>query len=72
MAEPKYEPDPRLEKALDVLFILHADHEQNCSAAAVRVVLFEVPFSAITAGCAGLYGPLHGGATSRSSGCSSA
>src|SRR3954462_2876608 len=38
MAEPRYEPDPRIEKALDVLFILHADHEQNCSAAAVRVV----------------------------------
>jgi citrate synthase len=64
MAEPKYEPDPRLEKALDVLFILHADHEQNCSAAAVRVVGSSRvdPFSAITAGCAGLYGPLHGGA----------
>src|ERR671915_629379 len=64
MAEPRYEPDPRLEKALDVLFILHADHEQNCSAAAVRVVGSSRvdPFSAITAGCAGLYGPLHGGA----------
>src|SRR5829696_5861481 len=64
MAEPKYEPDPRLEKALDVLFILHADHEQNCSAAAVRVVGSSRvdPFSAIAAGCAGLYGPLHGGA----------
>jgi citrate synthase len=64
MAEPKYEPDPRLEKALDVLFILHADHEQNCSAAAVRVVGSSRvdPFSAIAAGVAGLYGPLHGGA----------
>src|ERR687886_2269235 len=64
MAEPKYEPDPRLEKALDVLFILHADHEQNCSAAAVRVVgsTRVDPFSAIAAGVAGLYGPLHGGA----------
>src|SRR4030095_2446996 len=64
MAEPKYEPDPRLEKALDVLFILHADHEQNCSAAAVRVVGSSRvdPFSAITAGCAGLYGPVPGGA----------
>src|ERR687897_247918 len=49
MAEPKYEPDPRLEKALDVLFILHADHEQNCSAAALRVVGSSRvdPFSAI-------------------------
>ena len=64
MAEPKYEPDPRLEKALDVLFILHADHEQNCSAAAVRVVGSSLtdPFTAIAAGVAGLYGPLHGGA----------
>ena len=64
MAEPKYEPDPRLEKALDVLFILHADHEQNCSAAAVRVVGSSRvdPFSAIAGGVAGLYGPLHGGA----------
>jgi citrate synthase len=64
MAEPRYEPDPRIEKALDVLFILHADHEQNCSAAAVRVVGSSLPdpFSAVAAGCAGLYGPLHGGA----------
>ncbi len=64
MAEPKYEPDPRLEKALDTLFILHADHEQNCSAAAVRVVGSSRvdPYSAIAAGVAGLYGPLHGGA----------
>ena len=64
MAEPKYEPDPRLEKALDVLFMLHADHEQNCSAAAVRVVGSSRvdPYSAVAAGVAGLYGPLHGGA----------
>jgi len=64
MAEPKYEPDPRLEKALDVLFILHADHEQNCSAAAVRVVGSSRvdPYSAVAGGVAGLYGPLHGGA----------
>ncbi len=64
MAEPRYEPDPRLEKALDILFILHADHEQNCSAAAVRVVGSSLtdPFTAIAAGVAGLYGPLHGGA----------
>ncbi len=64
MAEPRYEPDPRIEKALDVLFILHADHEQNCSAAAVRVVGSSLPdpFTSIAAGVAGLYGPLHGGA----------
>jgi citrate synthase len=64
MAEPRYEPDPRLERALDVLFILHADHEQNCSAAATRVVGSSLvdPYSSIAAGVAGLYGPLHGGA----------
>jgi citrate synthase len=64
MAEPRYEPDPRIEKALDVLFILHADHEQNCSAAAVRVVGSAIndPFTSVAAGVAGLYGPLHGGA----------
>ncbi|GAC1474056.1 MAG: citrate synthase [Chloroflexota bacterium] len=64
MAEPKYEADPRLERALDVLFILHADHEQNCSTAAVRGVgSSEVdPYSAVAAGVAALYGPLHGGA----------
>jgi citrate synthase len=64
MTEVKYEPDPRLAKALDVLFILHADHEQNCSTAAVRAVgSSEVdPYSAVAAGVAALYGPLHGGA----------
>ena len=64
MAEPRYEPDPRIEKALDVLFILHADHEQNASTSAVRLVgSTQVdPFSAIAAGVAALYGPLHGGA----------
>ncbi|MBA2504462.1 MAG: citrate synthase [Thermoleophilaceae bacterium] len=64
MTEAKYEPDPRLEKALDVLWILHADHEQNCSTAAVRAVgSSEVdPYSAVAAGVAALYGPLHGGA----------
>src|SRR3712207_9566320 len=63
MAEPRYEPDPRLEKALDVLFILHADHEQNCSAAAVRVVGSSRvdPFSAIAAGGAGVHRALDGG-----------
>jgi citrate synthase len=64
MTEVKYEPDPRLSKALDVLFILHADHEQNCSTNAVRSVgSSEVdPYSAVAAGVAALYGPLHGGA----------
>jgi citrate synthase len=64
MTEVKYDPDPRLEKALDVLWILHADHEQNCSTNAVRGVgSSEVdPYSAVAAGVAALYGPLHGGA----------
>ncbi len=64
MTEVKYEPDPRLERALDVLWILHADHEQNCSTAAVRAVGSSQvdPYSAVTAGIAALYGPLHGGA----------
>ncbi|MBI5310465.1 MAG: citrate synthase [Actinobacteria bacterium] len=64
MTELKYEPDPRLAKALDTLFILHADHEQNCSTAAVRAVGSSQvdPYSAAAAGVAALYGPLHGGA----------
>jgi citrate synthase len=62
--ERQYEPDPRLERALDVLFILHADHEQNCSTNAVRGVGSSQvdPYSAVAAGVAALYGPLHGGA----------
>ena len=64
MTELKYEPDPRLERALDILFILHADHEQNCSTSAVRAVGSSQvdPYSAVAAGVAALYGPLHGGA----------
>jgi citrate synthase len=64
MTELKYQPDPRLQKALDVLFILHADHEQNASTSAVRSVgSTQVdPYSAVAAGVAALYGPLHGGA----------
>jgi citrate synthase len=64
MTELKYEPDPRLARALDVLFILHADHEQNASTSAVRSVgSTQVdPYSAVAAGVAALYGPLHGGA----------
>src|SRR5689334_10448898 len=64
MTELKYEPDPRLARALDVLFILHADHEQNASTSAVRGVgSTQVdPYTAVAAGVAALYGPLHGGA----------
>ena len=64
MTELKYAPDPRLERALDVLFILHADHEQNASTSAVRSVgsTRVDPYSAVAAGVAALYGPLHGGA----------
>jgi citrate synthase len=62
--ELKFKPDPVLEHALDVLFILHADHEQNCSTHAMRVVGSSKadPYSATAAACAALYGPLHGGA----------
>jgi citrate synthase len=64
MSEPQYKPNPKLERAIDVLFILHADHEQNCSTNAMRAVgSSEVdPFSATAAAAAALYGPLHGGA----------
>jgi citrate synthase len=62
--ELRYQPDPALEHALDVLFILHADHEQNCSTSTMRVVgsSHVDPYSAVAAACAALYGPLHGGA----------
>jgi citrate synthase len=64
MVEPKFEPDPVLERALDVLFILHADHEQNCGTNAMRSVGSSRvdPYSATAAAAAALYGPLHGGA----------
>src|SRR3954451_7137442 len=64
MTELRYEPDPRIARALDILFILHADHEQNCSTNAVRSVGSSQvdPYSAVAAGVAALYGPLHGGA----------
>jgi len=64
MTERRYKPNPVVEKALDVLFILHADHEQNCSASAMRAVgsSHVDPFSALAAATAALYGPLHGGA----------
>jgi len=64
MAEAKYEPNPVIERALDVLFIMHADHEQNCSTTAIRTVGSSLvdPYSAVAAAAAALYGPLHGGA----------
>jgi citrate synthase len=64
MTELKYQPSPVLERALDILFILHADHEQNCSANAMRSVGSSQvdPYSAVAAAAAALYGPLHGGA----------
>ncbi len=62
--ELKYRPDPVLQRALDVLFILHADHEQNCSTNAMRSVgsSHVDPYSSLAAAAAALYGPLHGGA----------
>ena len=64
MTEVKYRPDPILERALDVLFILHADHEQNCGTNAMRSVgsSHVDSYSAVAAAAAALYGPLHGGA----------
>jgi len=64
MTEARYRPHPVLERALDVLFILHADHEQNCSTAVMRSVgsSHVDPYSAVAAASAALYGPLHGGA----------
>ncbi len=64
MTERNYRPDPKLERALDMLFILHADHEQNCSTASVRAVgsSHVDPYSAVAAGVGALHGPLHGGA----------
>jgi citrate synthase len=64
MTELKYRPNPVLERALDVLFILHADHEQNCSTSAMRGIGSSEadPYSALAGAAAALYGPLHGGA----------
>jgi citrate synthase len=64
VAEPRYEPDPVLAHALDILFILHADHEQNCGTTAMRVAgsAHTDPYSATAAAAAALYGPRHGGA----------
>ncbi len=64
MTEVRYTPNPALERALDVLFILHADHEQNCGTAAMRVIgsSHSDPYSAVAGAAGALYGPLHGGA----------
>jgi len=64
MTDTKYTPNPALERALDVLFILHADHEQNCSTNAMRAIGSSCvdPYSAMAGAAAALYGPLHGGA----------
>jgi citrate synthase len=64
MTEMRYQPNPALERALDVLFILHADHEQNCSTSTMRGIgsSHVDPFSALAGAAAALYGPLHGGA----------
>src|SRR6187399_2650012 len=64
MTELKYKVDPALERALDVLFILHADHEQNCSTSAMRGIgsAHADPYVSVAAAAAALYGPLHGGA----------
>ena len=64
MGQAKYVPNPVLERALDILFILHADHEQNCGTATMRVIgsSHSDPYSAMAGAAAALYGPLHGGA----------
>ena len=64
MTEAKYQPNPTLARALDVLFILHADHEQNCSTSTMRTVGSSGadPYVSLSAACGALYGPLHGGA----------
>jgi citrate synthase len=64
MSEPEYQVNPALEQALDILFIMHADHEQNCSTNAMRAIGSSRvdPYSALAGAAAALYGPLHGGA----------
>jgi citrate synthase len=64
MTEVQYRPHPVLERALDVLFILHADHEQNCSTSVMRGIGSSQadPYSSLAGAAAALYGPLHGGA----------
>jgi len=64
IADDDYEPEPALRRAMEILFILHADHEQNCSTTAARVVgsAHADPYVSVAAACAALYGPRHGGA----------
>jgi citrate synthase len=64
IGEPRYRPNPVLARAMEILFILHADHEQNCSTTAMRTVgsSHSDPYTACAAACAALYGPRHGGA----------
>jgi citrate synthase len=64
VAEPRFDANPTLARALDILFMLHADHEQNCSTTAMRIVgsSHADPYSCCAAACAALYGPRHGGA----------
>jgi citrate synthase len=64
IGDPKYDADPRLVRAIDILFMLHADHEQNCSTTAMRVIgsSHADPYSSAAGAAAGLYGPRHGGA----------
>jgi citrate synthase len=64
LQETNYKPHPKLARALDVLFILHADHEMNCSTAAMRHIASSNadPYTAVAAAAGALYGPLHGGA----------
>eukprot|EP01116_Phalansterium_solitarium_P000906 TRINITY_DN10750_c0_g1_i1.p1 TRINITY_DN10750_c0_g1~~TRINITY_DN10750_c0_g1_i1.p1 ORF type:complete len:486 (+),score=161.61 TRINITY_DN10750_c0_g1_i1:150-1607(+) len=64
LSETKYRPNPKLEKALDVLFIIHADHEMNCGTAAMRHISSSLadPYTAVAGAAGALYGPLHGGA----------
>ena len=71
MTQVKYTPDPVLERALDVLFILHADHEQNCGTATMRVIgsSHADPYSAMAGAAGALYGPLHGGANEKCCAC---
>lgn len=67
MVEPRYQADPVLERALDVLFILHADHEQNCSTSAMRNIASSKadPYVSVAGAAAALYGPSHGGANEK-------
>ena len=64
LQEPTYRPNPRLARALDILFLLHADHEMNCSTSAMRHITSAMtdPYTAVAGAAGALYGPFHGGA----------